>query len=157
HAVTVPGAVDAWVTLARDHGSMPFKSLFASAIRLASEGYAVAPRAAADWANQAALLRLDKTSREQMLIDGTSPAAGTVHRQPWLAKSLMAIAEAGPRVFYEGFIAEDMVACLQGKGGLHTLDDFARYRGEYVKPIKASFRGYDVHECPPNGQGIIAL
>ncbi|SKC92944.1 gamma-glutamyltranspeptidase / glutathione hydrolase [Burkholderia sp. YR290] len=157
HAVTVPGAVDAWATLARDHGSMPFKSLFAPAIKLASEGYAVAPRAAADWANQAALLRLDKTSREQMLIEGAPPAAGTLHRQPLLAKSLMAIAEAGPRVFYEGFIAEDMVECLKSKGGLHTLDDFAQYRGEYVKPIKASFRGYEVHECPPNGQGIIAL
>jgi gamma-glutamyltranspeptidase/glutathione hydrolase len=157
HAVTVPGAVDAWATLARDHGSMPFSELFAPAIRLAGEGYAVAPRAAADWANQAGLLGLDGVSREQMLVDGAAPQAGSIHRQPLLARSLAAIAEAGPRVFYEGSIAEDMVECLRRKGGLHMVDDFAQYRGEYVKPIKASFRGYEVHECPPNGQGIIAL
>jgi gamma-glutamyltranspeptidase / glutathione hydrolase len=157
HAVTVPGAVDAWATLTRDHGSMPLGELLAPAIKLARDGYAVAPRAASDWANQAQLLSLDKTSREHMLVDGKAPQAGGVHRQPLLASSLEAIARAGSRVFYEGFIAEDIVATLQAAGGLHTMEDFARFRGEYVTPIKASFRGYDVHECPPNGQGIIAL
>ncbi|CAE6747971.1 gamma-glutamyltransferase family protein [Paraburkholderia nemoris] len=157
HAVTVPGAVDAWATLARDHGSLPLKQLFASAIKLAREGYAVAPRAASDWGHQAQLLSLDNTSRELMLVDGQAPRAGSVHRQPLLARSMEAIAEAGARVFYEGYIGQDIVACLRGMGGLHTIDDFAQFHGEYVKPIKASFRGYDVHECPPNGQGIIAL
>lgn len=157
HAVTVPGAVDAWATLARDHGSLPLKQLLAPAIRYARDGYAVAPRTASDWAHQASLLSLDKTSRERMLVDGHAPRAGTVHRQPLLARTLEAIAEAGSRAFYEGDVAEDIVACLRGMGGLHTMDDFAQFRGEYVKPIKASFRGYDVHECPPNGQGVIAL
>ncbi|CAB3749683.1 gamma-glutamyltransferase family protein [Paraburkholderia humisilvae] len=157
HAVTVPGAVDAWAMLARDHGSLPLKQLLAPAIRLARDGYAVAPRAALDWANQAQLLSLDKTSRQRMLVDGKPPRAGSVHRQPLLARSLEAIAEAGARVFYEGWIAEDIVACLRGLGGLHTMDDFAQSHGEYVQPIKASFRGYDVHECPPNGQGVVAL
>ncbi|WP_133645487.1 gamma-glutamyltransferase family protein [Paraburkholderia flava] len=157
HAVTVPGAVDAWATLARDHGSLPLKELFAPAIRLARDGYVVAPRCASDWAHQAQLLLLDPTSRERMLVDGHAPRAGSVHRQPLLARTFEAIAEHGARVFYEGFIAEDIVACLRSMGGLHTMDDFAQFRGEYVKPIKASFRGYDVHECPPNGQGVIAL
>jgi gamma-glutamyltranspeptidase/glutathione hydrolase len=157
HAVTVPGAVDAWATLARDHGSLPLEQLLAPAIRLASDGYAVAPRVASDWANQAQLLSLDRTSRERMLVDGKPPRAGSVHRQPLLARSLEAIAKAGAKAFYEGVIAEDIVACLRGMGGLHTMDDFAQFHGEYVKPIKASFRGYDVHECPPNGQGVIAL
>ncbi|GAB2900132.1 gamma-glutamyltransferase family protein [Paraburkholderia jirisanensis] len=157
HAVTVPGAVDAWATLSRDHGSIPLGQLLAPAIKLARDGYAVAPRAASDWAHQAQLLSRDKTSRERMLIDGQSPRAGSVHRQPLLASSLEAIGRAGSRVFYEGFIAEDIVATLRAAGGLHTMADFAAFHGEYVKPIKANFRGYDVHECPPNGQGIIAL
>ncbi|GAB6850661.1 gamma-glutamyltransferase family protein [Paraburkholderia kururiensis] len=157
HAVTVPGAVDAWATLARDHGSLPLSELLAPAIKLARNGYAVAPRAAADWAHQAQLLSLDKTSRRHMLIDGESPRAGTVHRQPLLARTFEAIAQSGARAFYEGFIAEDIVARLRGMGGLHTMNDFAQFHGEYVKPIKASFRGYEVHECPPNGQGIVAL
>jgi gamma-glutamyltranspeptidase/glutathione hydrolase len=157
HAVTVPGAVDAWATLARDHGSLPLARLLEPAIKFAAGGYAVAPRTAEDWARQAQLLSLDKTSREQMLVDGQPPHAGIVHRQPLLARTLEAIAQSGARVFYEGFVAEDIVARLRSMGGLHTMGDFARYQGEYVKPIKASFRGYDVHECPPNGQGIIAL
>lgn len=157
HAVTVPGAVDAWATLARDHGSLPLRQLFAPAIKLARDGYAVAPRAASDWAHQAQLLSLNETSRARMLVGGEAPLAGSVHRQPLLAHSLESIAEAGARVFYEGYIAADTVACLRGMGGLHTIDDFAQFHGEYVKPIKANFRGYDVHECPPNGQGIIAL
>lgn len=157
HAVTVPGAVDAWATLARDHGSLPLAALLAPAIRMARNGYAVAPRAAADWAHQAQLLSLDDTSREQMLVAGKAPGAGSVHRQPLLARTLEAIAQSGPRVFYEGGIAEDIVARLRGMGGLHTMADFAEFHGEYVTPITARFRGYDVHECPPNGQGIIAL
>jgi gamma-glutamyltranspeptidase/glutathione hydrolase len=157
HAVTVPGAVDAWATLARDHGSLPLGQLLAPAIKLARDGYAVAPRAASDWAHHAQLLALDKTSRQRMLVDGKPPRAGTVHRQPLLARTLEAIAQTGARAFYEGLVAEDIVACLRSMGGLHTMDDFAQFRGEYVNPIKASFRGYDVHECPPNGQGIVAL
>ncbi|HGL6714991.1 gamma-glutamyltransferase family protein [Burkholderia contaminans] len=157
HAVTVPGAVDAWATLARDHGSLPLSALLAPAIRFARDGYAVAPRAAADWAHQAQLLSLDATSREQMLVAGHAPRAGSVHRQPLLARTLEAIAQGGPRVFYEGGVAEDIVARLRSMGGLHTMDDFAAFHGEYVTPITARFRGYDVHECPPNGQGVIAL
>jgi gamma-glutamyltranspeptidase/glutathione hydrolase len=157
HAVTVPGAIDAWTTLARDHGTRSLQALFDPAIRIAEDGYAVAPRAASDWANQAALLKMDPTSRAQMLEDGMPPATGAIHRQPLLANTLRAVAETGREAFYDGAIAADIVGYLRGKGGLHTLEDFASYRGEYVTPIKSVFRGYDVYECPPPGQGVIAL
>ncbi|SAK83860.1 gamma-glutamyltransferase [Caballeronia temeraria] len=157
HAVTVPGAVDAWATLVADHGAMPLGRLLAPAIALARDGYAVAPRAASDWANQRDVLAADEMSRTRMLIDGRAPEAGALHKQPELARAFEIIAGRGRDAFYRGPIARDIVDCLNRLGGLHTLDDFARYRGEYVQPIKASFRGHDIHECPPNGQGVIAL
>lgn len=157
HAVTVPGAIDAWATLVADHGSMPLGRLLSAAIALARDGYAVAPRAASDWANQRDVLATDDVSRARMLVDSCAPAAGTLHRQPELARALELIAQQGRDAFYRGAIARDIVACLHRRGGLHALDDFEQYRGEYVKPVKASFRGHEVHECPPNGQGVIAL
>jgi len=82
---------------------------------------------------------------------------GTVHRFPELAGTLKAVAEGGREAFYEGPVAEDMVNRLQGLGGLHTMEDFATARGDYVTPISSEFRGYTIYECPPNGQGVIAL
>jgi gamma-glutamyltranspeptidase/glutathione hydrolase len=83
--------------------------------------------------------------------------AGDIHRNPALADTLEAIAKQGRDAFYTGAIAADVVATLNRLGGLHTLDDFAEAKGEYVKPIFSSYRGYDVYECPPNGQGFVAL
>jgi gamma-glutamyltranspeptidase/glutathione hydrolase len=80
-----------------------------------------------------------------------------VHRQPELAATLERIAAHGRDAFYTGPVAEDMVGYLRGLGGLHTLDDFAAARGEYVEPIKTTYAGHDVYECPPNGQGLAAL
>ncbi|MEM5425732.1 gamma-glutamyltransferase [Paraburkholderia ferrariae] len=157
HAVTVPGAVDAWTTLHRDHGHLPLRDVLAPAIRFAEEGYAVAPRTAHDWAAEVETLSRDAVARTTMLVDGAAPRAGSTHRQPRLANTLRAIAESGRDAFYRGAIAADLVAQLQAHGGLHTLDDFAEFRGEYVTPIRAKFRGYDVIECPPAGQGVIAL
>ena len=157
HAVTVPGAVDAWTTLHRDHGRLPLRDVLAPATRFAEEGYVVAPRAAHDWAAEVETLSRDAVARTTMLVEGAAPRAGTTHRQPRLANTLRAIAETGRDAFYRGAIAADLVAQLQAHGGLHTLDDFAEFRGEYVTPIRAKFRGYDVIECPPAGQGVVAL
>ena len=157
HAVTVPGAVEAWSRLLADHGTMPLGELLQPAIELARDGYAIAPRVHRDWNAQAALLRKDANAAGIFLPGGKVPAIGTIHRQPQLAATLEAIATNGERAFYEGPIAEDMVNYLRGLGGLHTLEDFAATRGEYVQPIHTTFRGYDIWECPPNGQGAIAL
>jgi gamma-glutamyltranspeptidase/glutathione hydrolase len=157
HVVTVPGAIDAWSTLLRDHGTRSMKELFAPAIHLAENGYAVPPRTASDWAGQEALIANEPNAARVMLNNGRAPAAGSVHYQRELAQTLRTIGEQGRDAFYKGPLAEEMVDFLRSRGGLHTLEDFAEYQGRYVKPIKTTFRGYDIHECAPSGQGIIAL
>lgn len=156
-AVTVPGAVDAWSQLLADHGTMGFSEVLAPAIAFARDGFAVAPRVAYDWADEVAVIAADEHTRRIYLKDGKAPKAGTVHRLPELAATLEAIADGGREAFYEGPVAEDMVGRLRALGGVHTAADFAARRGEYVAPIRTTFRGYDVYECPPNGQGLFAL
>jgi gamma-glutamyltranspeptidase/glutathione hydrolase len=157
HVVTVPGAIDAWTTLIERFGKFDMQRVLAPAIRHAEDGYVVAPRAAADWAQQTALLASSPNSKSLMLKDGRAPLAGTVHHQPRLAATMRAIARLGRAAFYEGPIAEEMVAYLQSLGGLHTMDDFASFKGEFVTPISTTFRGHQIVECPPPGQGVIAL
>ncbi|MBM3565679.1 MAG: gamma-glutamyltransferase family protein [Alphaproteobacteria bacterium] len=157
HAVTIPGAVAAWSRLAADHGTRELGELLRPAIRLAREGYALSSRVAFDWKAAEGTLRNDPGSAALFMPDGKTPPEGAVHRQPLLAETLELIARQGPDGFYKGAVAEDIVKHLNGRGGLHTLDDFAAARGEYVQPIKTRFRDLDIHECPPNGQGVIAL
>lgn len=157
HSVTVPGAVEAWARLNADHGRMPLSEILAPAIRMAREGYAITPRVAFDAGEQIDILRLDPTVRATFLRDGEPPAVGSVQRQPLLADTLEAIARDGAKAFYQGAIAEDMVDHLRAHGGLHTVEDFAQAGGEYVTPVSTTYRGRTVYECPPNGQGIIAL
>jgi gamma-glutamyltranspeptidase/glutathione hydrolase len=157
HAVTVPGAVDAWARLLADHGSKGLDELLQPAIAAAEEGFPVQPRIATDWANNIERLSRDPAATRILLPDGRPPAVGDIHRNPELAETLRTIAAEGRDGFYTGRVAEDMVAYLKGVGGLHELDDFARAEGEYVDPIKTDYRGYEIYECPPNGQGIVVL
>jgi gamma-glutamyltranspeptidase/glutathione hydrolase len=128
-----------------------------TAIHYAEEGYPVHGRTAFDWARAADLLRKDATAARIFLPDGRPPKAGELHRQPLLAKTLRRIAAEGPRAFYEGPLAEDMVRYLRSIGGLHSLEDFAEAKGDYVDPIDVPYRGYRVCQMPPNNQGITAL
>lgn len=157
HAVTVPGAVEAWSRLLEDHGTMSLSDVLQPAIRLASGGYPISPRVNYDWAKQADLLRKDNNARRIFLPKGEVPAVGSIQYQSELGETLKLIASGGSDAFYRGPIAEDMVNSLRALGGLHTLEDFAATRGEYVTPIRTKFREHEVVECPPNGQGVIAL
>lgn len=157
HAVTVPGTIDAWARLNADHGRLDLADLLQPAVRYARDGYPVAPRTQRDWAEQKELLSADANARAVFLPGGRPPAVGDIHAQPALAETLLRIAEGGRDAFYQGPLAEGIVEYLRGRGGLHTLEDFAHTAGEYVEPISAEFRGYRAWECPPNGQGIIAL
>ncbi len=157
HSVTVPGAVNAWAQLNRDHGVLSLAQILAPAITYARDGYPISSRVSVDFAAQIGLLRNDKNAASVFMIDGRTPAVGSFHRQPALAKTLAAIAEHGAEAFYQGAIANDMVEYLQSLGGLHTAEDFANVSGEYVTPITSTFRDYDVFQIPPNGQGVIAL
>ena len=157
HAVTIPGAIDAWTRLHADHGRLPFDAVLAPAIAFAEDGYAIAPIVGRVWANTAARLARHAGSAAIFLKDGKPPLVGDIHRQPQLGATLRRIAREGRDAFYTGAVAGDMVATLQAAGGLHTAEDFAVHRGEYVDPIHTGYRGVDVYQVPPNGQGIVAL
>lgn len=157
HSVTVPGAVDAWCRLLEDHGRKGIDAALSPAIRYAEQGYVVHDRVAFDWAGSTAVLQDDKAAARIFLPHGAAPKAGDLHVQPELAATLRLIASQGRDGFYAGHVAEDMVSHLRELGGLHTLEDFAATRGDYVAPISTHYRGYDVHQMPPNNQGLTAL
>ena len=157
HAVTIPGAVDAWFELINDHGTKSLGELLQPAIAYARDGYPVSPRVARDWHSCLEMLRNDKPAGDVFLRNGNSIGVGEWHTQPALAETLERIANGGRDAFYKGEVAQDMVDTLQAKGGLHTMEDFANTQGEYVTPVSTQFRDLEIFQCPPNGQGIIAL
>jgi gamma-glutamyltranspeptidase/glutathione hydrolase len=157
HAVSIPGAVDAWTTILRDHGKFGLDTLLQPAIKAAEEGYVVAPRIAFDWKNQFEKLKNGTNTERYLLPHGKPAVAGDVIHQPELGKTLRAIAKGGRDAFYSGEIAADMVETLRGIGGLHTLEDFAAHTTETTSPIGTLYKGHDVWQCPPNGPGITML
>src|SRR5262249_33279964 len=116
-----------------------------------------ADRVGLDWERAAARLAKDANAARVFLPEGRSPRPGERHRQPALAATLRAIAAKGRDGFYLGPVAEDMVGYLRSLGGLHTLEDFAATKGEYVRPIRAAYRGVEIHQIPPNNQALTAL
>jgi gamma-glutamyltranspeptidase/glutathione hydrolase len=156
HAVTVPGAVDAWCTLLEDHGTKDIGALFAPAIALAEAGCIVSPRVAYDFATFQEKV-LEGPAAQVFAPAGRILGVGERVRNPALAATLRRIVREGRKGFYEGPVAAEFVRTLATRGGLHAEGDFSRHRGEYVTPISAPYRGAELFECPPNGQGIAAL
>jgi gamma-glutamyltranspeptidase / glutathione hydrolase len=156
HAVTVPGAVDAWCRLLADHGSKSLDELLRPAIHAARAGFPVAPRVAHDWRGLVGKLARDPVTAARFLPQGRAPLMGEHFVQPELARTLEEIAAKGRAGFYEGWVAEDLVARLKARGGLHELSDFAANVPTYVTPLAVGYRGFEVLELPPNGQGLIA-
>lgn len=154
-AVTLPGAVDAFCRLSRDHGKIGLKASLAPAIYYAEAGVPVAPRTAFDWANNAA--DLQGAARKFYLSGDKAPAVGQVFRHPEQAEVLRRIAAEGRAGFYEGEVAEDMVRSLNALGGQHSLADFSETTCNYTDPISGSYRSVDLVEHPPNGQGATAI
>ncbi|MDH3265144.1 MAG: gamma-glutamyltransferase family protein [Paracoccaceae bacterium] len=154
-SVTLPGAVDAFCRLAERYGSWGLERVLAPAIRYAEEGVPVAPRVAFDWANESDVLQ--GTARELFLIGGRPLQPGQIFRAPAQAEVLRRIASEGRRAFYEGEVAEDMLAALRARGGMHTLDDFAATEASWGAPIGGHYRGVELLEHPPNGQGATAI
>ena len=157
YAVTIPGAVDAWCRLHSDFGSMPLEQLLAPAISLAEHGCVVAPRVAFDWQTHRDKLANSASMRNHFLKNGSPYTVGDCFLNPALGMTLRRIAAEGRDGFYSGEVAENLVDYLNGIDGVHTLDDFAGQICEYVDPISTDFQGHDIFECPPNGQGVIAL
>jgi|GEM_PF-5337639 len=155
-AITLPGAVDAFCRLNADWGRLELAQVLAPAIRYFDAGVPVAPRVAQDWA-EAMHLRLQGAARDHFLKDGRALRTGERFALPGQAEVLRRIARQGRAGFYEGEVAEDMVASLRALGGSHTLDDFAAVAGEYTEPVTGLYRGTELVEHAPNGQGATAI
>lgn len=156
HAVTVPGAVKGWEALISAHGSMGLDTVLSYAIDAATSGTPVAPRIAFDWREGEAKLKATEGGRAHYLPGGKAPKAGTWMRFPSLAKALEKIAEQGAEGFYTGPVAADLVSTLADLGGVMSEEDLASHIADTVNPISSSYRGIDILELPPNGQGITA-
>ncbi len=157
HAVTVPGALDAWEAILKTRGRFGLDRALAPAIEYAEGGFPVTARVAWDWSRHIGKLKAYAGVAKHYLVNGNPPKEGDVMRFPALAATLKTIAAKGARAFYEGEIAGDMVATLAAAGSYLDAEDFARHRGEAVTPISTNYRGLDLVEIPPNGQGLTAL
>ena len=153
--VTIPGAVDAFCRLNADWGRMGLAEVLAPGIRYAEEGIPVGPRTALDWAGDVDWL--SGAARDFYLLDGSAPKPGQIFRAPGQAEVLRRIAREGRAGFYQGEVAEDLVASLQALGGVHTAEDFAATACAYTDPVAGEFRGHELVEHPPNGQGATAI
>jgi gamma-glutamyltranspeptidase/glutathione hydrolase len=157
HTITVPGACAGWCDLAERHGSLPMVEILSPSIRLAEEGFPVAPVTAHFWQRGAEdQLRTALNGRE-MTVEGRGPRAGEIFRNPGLAKTFREVSEGGRRVFYEGEIGEAIVSVVRQAGGCMTAEDLAAHVSTWEFPVSTDYQGLRLWECPPNGQGIAAL
>lgn len=156
---SVPGCVAGWHDLHARYGRLPWKRLFAPAIELAEKGFPVAPVIAGYWKSAEPRLKQTSEASQTFLIDGKrAPDEGEIIRNPNLARTLKAIAELGPDEFYKGKIADKIDTYSQSQeGGLLRKSDLEAHRNEWIKPVATSYRGYQVWELPPPGQGISVL
>lgn len=157
HSVTVPGALSAWQKLLDAHGTKELGELLQPAIGFAREGFLVAPRVAYDWNRAVDVIAMSEGGRRIYLPGGAAPSVGDRVRLPLLAETLETIARDGSSSFYRGSIGAHLLASLQSWGGRHAVEDFAEFEAEWVEPIGTDYRGTEVFECPPNGQGLTAL
>ena len=157
HAVTVPGAIDGWDRLLRQHGTMDLAEALKPAIRMAEDGVPVTPRVGLDWPEDAPDLLADPGGARHYMKEGRVPRVGEIMAYPALAHALQQIAKGGRDAFYAGEIAEEMVATVRARGSLLTMEDFAAHQSNWVKPISTRFVGHEILEIPPSGQGLTAL
>jgi gamma-glutamyltranspeptidase / glutathione hydrolase len=153
-SVTVPGAVSAWAAISKRFGRLPFADLFEPAIRYAREGYPASPITAAAWRRAAEVLADGPGFREAFL---PAPATGELVRLPAMAVTLERIAETGGEAFYRGDLAQKMVEFSEACGGAISGEDLEEHEVDWVEPLTVDWHGAQVHELPPNGQGIAAL
>ncbi|MEE9275325.1 MAG: gamma-glutamyltransferase [bacterium] len=158
-SVTVPGGVDGWCAALKHCGSgrKTLADLLAPAIHYAEKGFPVSPIIGSAWARQAEKLNLCKNSTRVYLPNGRPPRVGEIFRNPELAATLRKIAEGGREAFYDGPIAEKIVRYMREVGGLIEAEDLSATAHSWVEPIHTSYRGCELHEIPPNGQGLTAL
>jgi len=157
NSVSVPGCVSAWVELHAKYGRLPFERLFERAIRYGREGFLVSPTIAGQWAKQVAELKEQPGFAEAFLPGGRAPQPGQRFTFCKHADALEQIARTRGEAFYRGALAEKLEAHARQHGGAMKASDLAAHKADWVKPLETSYRGYTLHEIPPNGQGIVAL
>ncbi len=155
--VTVPGAVDGWVKLHEKFGKMDFQSLFEPTIEYAENGFPVTETIAYYLDRSKKRFENYPNFRDVWLKNGKMPAKGEIFKNPQLAKTLRIIADQGRAGFYEGHVATTMADFIQSQGGFLSYEDLSSFHSEWTPPVSSNYRGYDVWELPPNGQGIAAL
>jgi gamma-glutamyltranspeptidase/glutathione hydrolase len=155
--VSVPGCVDGWFELHGKFGTMDMEQILGPAIRYAREGFPVSEVIAFYWAGNARSLSRYPNVAEVYMPGGKAPAKGEIFKNPDLAGTLETIARGGRDAFYKGDIARTIGAFMKEQGGFLSYEDLADHHSEWVTPVSTNYRGYDVWELPPNGQGIAAL
>ena len=154
--VSVPGCVDGWFELHKKFGKLPMDEVLSPAVGYAREGFPVSELIAYYWARSRFLARYPGF-RETFLPGGKAPAKGEIFKNPMLANTLERLGKDGRDVFYKGEFAKVMAKFMKENGGYLTYEDFSTHKSEWVEPVSTNYRGYDVWELPPNGQGIAAL
>ena len=155
--VTVPGAVDGWIKLHKKFGKLEFRTLFEPTIAYAKNGFPVTETIAYYLKNSQKRFEKYPNFNELWVKNGSMPTKGEIFKNPQLAKTLETIALKGREGFYEGEVANVMVDFIQSQGGFLTHEDLSSFHSEWTPPVSSNYRGYDVWELPPNGQGIAAL
>ena len=155
--VSVPGCVDGWFELHERFGSLSMQTILTPAIDYAEQGFPVTEVIAHYLRSNSNNLKNFPGFSDTFLPNGKPPEKGEIFRNPRLGKTYSRIAAKGRDIFYRGEIAQTIVSYLEAQGGFLSMDDFASHRSEWVDPVHTNYRGYDVWELPPNGQGIAAL
>lgn len=156
-SVTVPGAAAGWADLVSRLGRLPLTDVLAPAIHYAEEGFPASDIIALSWQSAVEKLSAWPPTKATYLVGGRAPRAGEVVRQQNLARTLRWFAADGPERFYRGEVARAIVATSEASGGCFTVQDLVDHTSDWVEPISTTYRGVQLYECPPNGQGLAAL
>lgn len=155
--ISVPGAVDGWYELHNKFGKTPMADLLAPSIRYAEEGFPLTELIAYYWKYADRFEAVPGAAYETWMPGGVAPKKGEIFKNPDLARTYRRIAEGGRDAFYKGAIADEIDAFMRANGGYLRKEDLAAHKSTWVTPVSVNYRGYDVFELPPNGQGIAAL
>jgi len=155
--VSVPGCVDGWFELHKKFGRLPMKQILTPAINYAREGFPVSELIAFYWQRNAQRLKQFEGFADVFMPNGKAPSKGEIFRNPYLANTYELIAQKGRDEFYKGSIAKTIDDYMKRNGGFLTYNDLASHKSEWVEPVSSSYRGFNIWELPPNGQGIATL
>ena len=156
-SVSVPGCVDGWFELNKKFGKLPMTEILKPAINYARDGFPLSEVIAYYWKSNSKFLENYTGFKEIYMPEGKAPEKGEIFKNPYLAATLEKIAAGGRDAFYKGEIAQKIVDYVRKEGGFFSMRDFADHHSEWINPVSTNYRGYDVWELPPNGQGIAVL